>query len=290
MRIRSLLLPLLLTLLGATVAHAAPLSPVLQLDQEVALARTLRTLNLRADQVEALEPLLAQAQEVFKQRDAVLAEAWKTGQEGIVAVNSAWETGAAVPADAKAKADATAKLHDQTMNETDQAVRVLVAQFLKLLNRSQVALIETAKERELREESQSRYHGAPSLADYLAGELLLLRRLTPDEFATVRVAVCMRLAMEVLAVDAPLYPQVVNELLAGADNLRRLPDAQVPAMQAKLPGDIAELLRLPAPGTAAAKVTLGDLIDLMSNPRSAEVLAAYVPPQPAENNAGGGGQ
>lgn len=274
--------------LGTSLTWGAP-RPGAELDAELQALRVARGLDLRQDQIDALPPLLQQAQEALTAEKTKLAETWKTYKDGIAAVNVAWEKGAEPDAAAKEQADEALKAYQATIAATRLALQGLVTSMVGLLDDGQAEQIQTAQDRAADSEDRERFGGDATLAEYMARQIMVLRQLPPGEYGTVRSPIAVHLALFVLPLDNPAFLDVARQVLDLEDTVRNMTDAQFARDRAGLAPEIAQRFRLPAPAAPDSQpLTVDDLLAFVTNPKTAEYLKAYkpAPPQPGP----GGGQ
>jgi hypothetical protein len=276
--------------MGASGVQAQAPSTGVQLDDDVRVLRLADTLDLTQDQLNALQPLLKRAQEALIERDKRLDEAWKSYGDGVTAANTAGDANRLPDGAAKTQADAANKAHDDIMGDTHQALLDAANDFVQALSPDQRSRIEAPRDADLRQASIQRFHGAPSMADYMAREVAVLRRLLPDEYATVRVPMAMRLSLILVTIDDAAFAGMVSQLLGIEDTVRRMTDAEFTRYRPQLPSVIAQALRLPPTALGGGGlITEDEIISFFANPRTVEILSSFkpTPAQPAPGAQGG---
>lgn len=270
------LLALVAGTLWLPTAWGAPTA--LTVDSDIQVLRVARTLNLTADQIAALTPLLQKAQDLTAARQKDLDALWASAKASITAVSEAWTDNQQPDRNAKAAADRAANDYQALEAQYNQDVEALMRQFGQLLTRQQGALVIMPSAAQQRLDNQRRLQGAASLADYMAHEIIVMRTLLAPEYDTLRTAVAMRLAERVLPPDDPGYPDVVNQLLRIEDTVRRMNDVQFAQNEGRVAQVIGDTLNLPPSARSQDNALYySDLRAFLVNPSTAGLLKLYTP-------------
>jgi hypothetical protein len=253
-----------------------------QIVEGIRVLRVARTLNLRAEQVQQIQPLLTSVQETLQQEKLTLDALWEQAAEAMEVVCAAWEIGDPAPAKELDTANRASQAYYRTLRAVDDKVATRAEELARLLDAGQRALIETAAQRDAAEGAA----GGGGVAADIARTLSVLRFVQPDEYRLLRLAVALKLGEYVLAPDHRDYNAVVREIMRLADTVRRMSDAQYATQEPQLAATVARALRLSAPAPPEpVPIPLNEYLLFMSSPLTSELLKTYVP---AVTAAGGG--
>jgi hypothetical protein len=291
-RYTTLLVGVVLLLLGRPPAWSQSLSPALQAVSDLTVLRVARTLDLRADQIAALTPVLQQAQDVAKQRQSLLDQAWAKYGDALKAVNTAVESNNRPDPQLKLQADDAAKAHQDIVEGAHGVLLGLLDEMVKVLDDGQRALIAPPHDAAKPQAGGAQPSPAANPAELMAHQIALTRRLAPNDYDTVRVALAMRLALLVVPYEDNGFPGLVTGILNVEDTVRRMSDAEFTTAQRDLPANIAKFLglRTTAEGARPA-ISVDDALAFLSSPQTMALLKDYKPGQPPPHQgAPGGGQ
>lgn len=254
-----------------------------QIIESIRVLRVARTLNLRAEQIEQISPLLASVQETLQQEKLALDALWEQAAESMEVVCAAWEVGDPAPVKELETANRVSQAYYRTLRAVDDKVATRAEELARLLDAGQRALIETAAQREAAEVAAGGGGAAADIARTLSG----LRLVQPDEYRLLRLAVALKLGEYVLAPDHRNYNAVVREIMRLADTVRRMPDAQYATQEPQLAATVARALQLPMPAPPEPlPIPLNEYLLFVRSPLTSELLKTFVPAVAA----GGGGQ
>lgn len=281
---RKILLTAVVWLTGLNWAGAQTQTPppppesTAQIVEGIRVLRVARTLNLRAEQVERVQPLLASVQETLQHEKLALDALWEQAAEAMEQVCAAWEVGDPAPAKELDTANRAAQAYYRTLNAADDTVATRAEELARLLDAGQRSLIETAAQRDAA--------GGGGVAADIARHLGVLRFTQPDEYRLLRLAVALKLGEYVLAPSHRDYNAVVREIMRLADTVRRMSDAQYATQEPQLAATVAQALRLPPPAPPEPRpIPLNEYLLFMRSPLTSELLKTFVP---AVTGTGGG--
>jgi len=277
------LLVLLLLSSGLGWAQGQPAPPAaptaedpLQLIADARILYVARTLNLRADQVAKIIPLLNQAQARMQARTATLDSLWGRGQGSIATVDQSLMAGTAPDRATQNAVAGVVAGHDQARANADGDLERIAGQVLAVLDQPQLASVETLQERQGQQRNEERFSGTADLAAYVGRYAAGMRQLQPEEYDLLRVPMGLRLAQLLVAPNAPGYNRAVGDMLRILDSVRRLTDADFAQAEPNLPVSVAQALGLPEETVAQSHpVSFDDLMALVSNPRTATLLQTF---------------
>ncbi len=231
----------------AAPVAAAPTTPsdARKLYEQVNALSVVRGLNMTDDQLEQLLPILRNLREARQTALQTAAALWREkGAELRAAVDAA--AAGRIAAEALAGAQAALSAFEQATAALEQANRAAAAQLEGLLGPVQGLLYESRQQSLVRQQSEARLGGAPSVQDYLAGRAEVLRGLGVDEYRLVRYWEATRLAALLRPPNAAGFPYVQARVLELLDALYLLNGPAYAAQRTALPAQIAQYLGLPA--------------------------------------------
>jgi len=279
---RALLAVCLLVSLAAGVCWGQPAEPAappptpIQLIDDARVLYVAREMRLRADQVAAIIPLLNQAQELIKQRDAALDDIWAKNETSFVDMNRALLAGQAPAQSALSNVNRAAAAHDDVRAKCDRDLEQIGAQVLQLLDKQQIAGVQTLREIRAVEQVQQRNAGAVAVVADIERQASGMRQLLPDEYDALRVAMALRLASAVVDPSQRAFNNTVATMLRILDSVRRLTDAQFAQAQPLLRASIARQLGLPQDVVAPGRpVSFDDFMTFVSYDRTAMLLGSF---------------
>ncbi len=254
---------------------AQPPTPA-QLMEDARILYVARMLRLREDQVAKIIPLLNQAQEVLRQRDAALDDLWIKYEGAFVAANRALLGGETPAPAAQTALDRAVNAHDDARGKARNSLEMIAEQITRLLDQQQVSSLETLRHARAGEQGQQRAGDAASIIFDVQRYVVAMRQLLPDEYQTLRVAMALRLAAELVAPDDQGYNSAVSDVLRLMDSVRRLSDAQFAQLEPRLPQAIVRALRLPeTPAKGGWPVSFEDFMVFISSERTVALLQGF---------------
>lgn len=269
-----LLIPLLLPTLALAQQETAPTPETLA--AQLPALRVAATLKLRQDQVDKLKPLLEQLAAARTTRDEALSALADKTLSAFAAVDGAL---LANQKPRQADVNAVEKAAREQKNLQGQYGQVLdstTEAIFKVLDKNQASLIEPVQAVNARLEAMDHFNGSPSLAHYLSGYFVAMRKLLPDEYEALRVAMGLRLAGLLVPPADNRYNQAVSEVLRMMDTVRRMTDADFSQRENELPAAVARGLRLNPPPTADQwAVSREAFLDFVAGKHTLEALAQY---------------
>lgn len=229
---------------AAALAQGDPAPLPVPLDAQVQVLRLARALKLRQDQLDQLKPVLEQVKVAREQLKAAQDALWAKSQDDLGEVDRAMVAGNKPPRNAVAAVDRTAAANRAALGVFDRAVDAAVVAALKVLDKPQAGLVETRQQRAARTEATGHFGGCASLSEYLAAYMVAMRKLLPDEYENLRVAMSLRLAEELLPANDRRYNSAVADVVRIMDTVRRMSDADFADREADLPAAVGRSLGL----------------------------------------------
>jgi hypothetical protein len=222
------------------------------------------------DQLGQLLPILQNLQQA---RQTMLQTAATLWQQNGATLPSAIDAAAAGRSAAEALAAAQTALtsFDQAVATLQQANRNAAAQLEALLGPAQDALYESLQQSLVRQQTEALLGGAPSVQDYLAGQIDVLRGLGQSEYQLVRYWEAERLAALLRPANAPGFSYVQARVLDIMDSLYSLNDTTYAYQRPNLAAQIARYLGLPA-AVRPVYLTWDQMALLLSSDQSAQVV------------------
>jgi len=242
-----------------------------------------RTLRLRQDQVAKIIPLLNQAQTRLQQRNAALDDLWVQNQPAFGTVTQALVAGKQPPGNAAGAVARATSAHDNARSASDADLERMAEQILAVLDKQQLANVETLRQVRAQEQNQQRTASTASIVAEIQRYAVAMRQLLPDEYDTLRVPMALRLAALLVAPDQRNFNNAVSGVLRILDSVRRLTDAQFAEAQPQLPRNIARALGLPEEAaTEGRPVSFNDLMLFVTCERTVALLGSYKADPPME--------
>ena len=269
---------------AAFAQEAADLSTK-DLVAQIGPLRVARTLKLRQDQVAKITPLLEQVK--------AAREAQKTGQDAILAragsalarVDQALLRGQRPLQGDITIAQRAGQENRTLLAATDRAIDAAAQQVYALLDAEQAQLIESPQQQQQARQAEAARAKDTAMAGYIGNYVAAMRKLAPQEYDTLRVAMALRIAGMLVSPDNRNFNVAVNDALRLMDTVRGMSDADFAQRAAELPQAVGRALRLnvsvdtPLP---AGQMSYGSLTDFVAGDQTLEALAAYVPAPPLE--------
>lgn len=262
----------------AVPAQEAPTLTVNDLVAQIGALRVARTLQLRSEQVVQIKPVLEQVQAAREAQKAAQDAIYAQAGPGLARVDQALQIGQRPQqADLNAAAQA-ARDNKAAVAATDRAIDTAVQQVYRLLDQNQAKLVETRQQQQARERQSSSRLGDANLANHITGYVVAMRKLLPEEYDSLRVAMGLRLAGLLVSPDNQNFNTAVGDVLRVIDTVRQMSDADFAQRQEQLPQAVGRALRLnvAAAGPSVA-ITYGEFADFVAGEQTLEALAAYVP-------------
>lgn len=242
-----------------------------------------RTLRLRQDQVAKIIPLLNQAQARIQQRDATLDDLWTRNQAAFNAADQALVLGRRPVQNALNAVGRAITAHDNARSSSDADLEQLADQMLSLLDKQQLANVETLRQIRAQEQNQQQVAGASGIAAEIQRYAVAMRQLLPDEYDALRVPMGLRLAALLVAPNQRNYNNAVAGVLRVLDSVRRLSDAQFSDALPLMQRSIARALGLPeATAFSGRPVSFDDFMVFVACPRTVDLLASFKADPPME--------
>jgi hypothetical protein len=244
--------------------------------------RVARKLQLRADQVAQIKPALEQVKAARETQKTAQDEIFARAGESIQRVDQALQAGRKAPQADVTAADRAARESKAAVAATDKAVDDAAQQIYGMLDKDQAKLVETQQQKRARDREAGRAGGA-GLAQNITTYVVAMRKLLPEEYDSLRVAMGLRLAGLLVSPDSQGFNTAVGDTLRVMDTVRGMSDADFAQREEQLPQAIGQALRLTtAPSVASAAISYDQFVDLVAGEQTLEALAAYVPAPPLE--------
>lgn len=267
---------LLCLVLGVVMGQAAaqsPADPVQDALDDLVIQTVARTLDLQAEEITELGPILEAVKEQEEAHKKALDELHEQGKDYLDAVFAAWVRGRSPDA--------------QTMRIAEQVVQRFYELnrehegFITRQARAALELLPAARSGRVQQPPDESDNGGGTLAgaaEYIADQLLILRFSMPRDYAMLRVPMAFRLASGLADPETQEFADYVNTLLMIQDAVRRMTDAQFAENRARLPFVVAQQLELPPPITDdGSAVSYADFRFFITSPRTPAALRAFKP-------------
>jgi hypothetical protein len=257
--------------------------PASELLQDARALYVARTLSLRQDQVTKIIALLQQARAVLEARDKALDDWWARSQGSFVSTNQALMAGQQVTQGAAAAVQRATAAHGDVGRQADAALERLAQQFVSVLDKNQMAKVESLREIRAQQQNQVRAQDAGNIPAEMERYVVAMRQLLPEEYESLRVAMALRLASLLVAPDRQGYNNAVADVLRIMDSVRRLTDQQFSDAEPQMRRTIARMLRLPEePVAQSYPVSFDDLMAFLAYDRTEALLGEYKADPPME--------
>ena len=272
-------------LLFAAVAFAQDQPAISASDfaAQIPLLRVARTLKLRQTQVDQVKAVLQQVEQARAKRKETLDAIAERALPSLASVDNALiENRRPAQADVNA-AEKAAREHKAARAQLDKAIDDAVESVLKILDKNQAKLVETAQQEQARADNRERFDGADNLAEYLTRYVVAMRKLLPDEYESLRVAMGLRLAGLLVAPNDQRYNAAVGEVLRILDTVRRMTDAEYSQREGEMALAVGRALRLADDAAGPARpVSRADFLDFVASPDTLQALNTFQPAPPLE--------
>ncbi|MGI5816856.1 MAG: hypothetical protein ACOX9R_02030 [Armatimonadota bacterium] len=251
-----------------------------QLHEDVQILRTLRTLELTAEQRAELQRINAAVTEQQRSLEQLRGSEWTEYQDEIEEVLEAWMNRRTPSSRARLAADrAVNRVNDSQTNL--QTARWRAAQTLyNELTVAQRSLVEAPGAAEERMARTARMGAVDSVGQYVLIELDAIRDLMPDEFMMLAASEAQRIARAIVGPNAANLPQATDVVFDILVQVYDWTPDRYREQRGNLPAQIEALLGFES-AAQRPPVSWNDLMRLATSNRTTAALAAIT-------EAGGG--
>ncbi|HEY3396562.1 MAG TPA: hypothetical protein VGM19_02785 [Armatimonadota bacterium] len=239
------ILALVLTTLTLPTRAAAP-SPARQAYEQAVTLTLVRGLGLTTEQMQALVEVLQETQAARQAAQQQAADLYVPAQVALEAARDAAIAGRAPTPDQAAAATAALNAYTQVQSGLQTAYENADRRWSTILGPAQDRMVETLTAAQQRKAAEALLGGAPSLADYFAGQMDLMRDLGAGDYHLLRYWESRRLAALLRPDTAPGYDNLANRVLDVMDTTYNTNDQVYTYQRPQLGTRIASYLGLPA--------------------------------------------